>query len=197
MSGGRQRQYSSLYHAAIQLGRIAGLPPQVPGTYKALRIVGLAHEASKPQRERMLQAGVMHAKFEDNEWVINSAINTLQRNTQILNPDGTSYLHQVKRIAAQLNKELIINARTRRDSDGNRAFIGSNRNRASAAEVKSFAEGFLQSRTATPSIDNLIVSFNSVTVERSGSKWFVRYAFQGNTEIDGLYFTGVQLDLGN
>lgn len=177
----------SLYHAAMWCGRTAGLEPQVPLTYKTLRISGLQHELKKSQREQALLAGVGHTRFVQNiGWVVNQGINTSQQNSNVINPNGTSPEIQIMRIIHQINKELIINATPR--------FVGGNLNTSSAEDVKAFTEGYLTSRTATRLQDNLILSFQNITVQLVNDYWNVRYCFVANGPINRLFFTGVLLD---
>jgi hypothetical protein len=188
-SGLGYRMLPSLYHAAMVCGRTAGLEPQVPVTYKTIRISGLVHELKKSQREQALLAGVLHTRFVPNMgWVINQGINTLQNNQNLILTDGTSPEIQVMRIIHQINKELVINATPR--------FVGGNLNTSSAEDVKAFVEGYLASRTATRQVDNLLISWNKVTVTLADSNdaWNVRYCIIINSPINRIFFTGVILD---
>lgn len=177
-----------IYHTAAALGRIAGIEPQTPGTWKKLVFSNFLHDLKKSEREVALQAGVLHSRFVAGiGWVMNQAINTLQTNTQLINPDGSSYEISIMRIAAQLNKELSINARQR--------YVGGNANTASPAELKAFVEGFLLQRTATVNQDNLILSYKNVTVNLVQDYYDVKYAFVPNGPINKLFFTGFVLDI--
>lgn len=190
-----ERTLDSIYHTAIVAGRTAGLAAQVPSTWKSLRITGVVHDCNRQERKKLLNAGVIHAKYVDNEWVINQTVNTLQDNaTLFVNGQEKSHIHQIGRIAAQLNKELVIEARTARDADGNRAFIGGNRNTASAVDIQQFVIGRLQDRTARPSADNLIISFKNVKVSSTPDGWDISYSFTPNGEVNKLFITGFILD---
>lgn len=181
------RELSSLYHAAMVCGRTAGLQPQVPVTYKDLRIKGLKHELSKTERETALRGGVLHTKFVSKMgWVVNQGINTLQLNDYLVYPDGGSPEIQVMRIEHQLNKEIIINATP--------LFVGGNRNTVSPEDIKLFIEGLLQGRTATTQDDNLIISSQNVSVVLKGTDYETRYCFIVNSPINRLFSTGVILD---
>jgi hypothetical protein len=185
--GGGEKALSSIYTAALALGRTAGLEPQVPATWKDIRINRPVHELSKKQRETALATGVLHIRYVDGKgWVINQAINSMQRNDILFTPDGDSYEVSIERIKMQLNKELIINSRV--------LFVGGNYNTASAEDVKLFTEGYLQSRTARPGQDNLIKSSRDVKVVLSGDAWSISYGFVPNGPINKLFFTGVMLD---
>lgn len=177
----------SLYHAANILGRLAGLEPQTPLTFKAIKMSDFNHKLGLRERERALQAGVIHNRFVPGIGnVVNQGINTLQRNTILINPDGTSFEFSIMRIAAQLNKELILNMRP--------LFVGNNIGSASPADVKTFVEGYLFSRTATSAQDNLIISFKNVTVRLIEDYYDIKYGFVPNGPINKLFVTGFMLD---
>src|ERR1035437_2723059 len=147
----------SLYHAALVCGRANGLEPQAPVTYKDLRMKGLTHVLSQKQREQALTAGVTHAKnVAKLGWVVNQGITTLQSNASQIYPDGTSPSIQIMRIFHQINKELMINATAR--------FPGGNLKTVSSAELKAFVEGYLDSRTVQVDVDNLLITWRTVTV---------------------------------
>ena len=186
------RRWPTLVNAAYVLGRCAGLQPQVPVTSKSLGIDGEAHKLSPKQQEQALDAGLLTTYFDSdfNAFVVLQGINTLQNNTNVINTDGTSYSWQAERIKAQLNKDIVINAKIQLLGDPN----GVNRNTLSAERLKNWTESFLETKKATPSQDNLIISYSNVTVTKLQNTYDVRYGFVGNGEIDQLYFTGVILD---
>jgi hypothetical protein len=185
--GGGFEKLSAFYHAANITGRLGGLEPQTPLTFKAIKITDFNHQLGLRERERALQAGVIHNRLVPGIGnVVNQGINTLQRNTQLINPDGTSFEISIMRIAAQLNKELILNMRP--------LFVGNNVGSASPADVKSFVEGYLFSRTATSAQDNLILSFKNVTVRLIEDYYDIKYGFVPNGPINKLFVTGFMLD---
>ena len=186
-TAGGEKELASIYHAALYLGRTAGLEPQVPSTWKDILISSPVHELSKKERQLALMGGVIHQRYvEGKDWVINQSINTLQRNEVLFLPDGDSYEVSIERIRSQINKELIYNSRIK--------FVGGNLNTASAEDVKVFTEGYLYSRTVRPNLDNLIMSFRDVKVTLQGDAWKIGYAFVPNSPINKLFFTGVMLD---
>lgn len=177
----------SIYHAANFAGRLGGLEPQTPATFKALKAKTFNHSLGIREREKALQAGVVHNRFVPGIGnVVNQAINTLQRNTQLINPDGTSFEISIMRIGAQLNKELTLNMRP--------LFVGNNRGVITAADVKSFVEGYLLSKTATDTEDNLIISFKNVSVRLVEDYYDIKYGFIPNGPINKLFVTGFMLD---
>ena len=177
----------SFYHAACVVGREAGLAPQTSLTFKAIRPTIFNHQLKKSDREFALQNGVLHNRFVPGiGFVINQGINSLQRNTQMVNPDGTSCEKSIMRIAAQLNKELTLNMRP--------LFIGGNLFTASPADVKSFIEGYLIQKTASTNQDNLIISFKNVTVKQVQDYYQVSYKFGPNSPINKIFSTGFIID---
>lgn len=185
--GGGEKFLPSIYHAALYLGRTAGLAPQVPTTWKEINISKPEHILSKRERELALMAGVIHTKFVDGKgWVINQSINTMQRNDTLFLPDGDSYEVSIERIKNQLNKEIVLGSRI--------TFVGGNLATSSAESVKLYVEGYLESRKVVNGIDNLIISSRDVSVTLSGDSWITKYGFVANSPINKLFFTGTMLD---
>jgi len=186
------RQLPSLYHAAYVLGRTAGLPPQVPVTSKSIDVDGVTHQLSYKKRDKAIDSGVLHTFFDTDygSFVVNQGINTLQSNDFTVNPDGQTHSIQIARIKAQLNKEIIVNAK--KDLLGNPN--GVNRNTLSEEDVKQWLEGYLQSRIASDVADNLLIAYQDITVRRIQDYYDIKYGFYPNSEINKLFFTGLILD---
>ena len=185
--GSGLKTLTSFYHAACALGRLAGIEPQTPLTFKAIKPTIFNHQLKKSDREYALQNGVLHNRFVPGiGFVVNQGINSLQRNTQMINPDGTSFEISVMRISAQLNKELVLNMRP--------IFIGGNLNTSSPADVKSFVEGYLTRKTASKNQDNLIISFGKVTVKQIQDTYRIDYVFVPNSPVNKIFATGFILD---
>lgn len=185
------RVWDSHYHAAYITGRLAGLPPQVPITFKAIEIDGLVSKLNVLNREDALDAGVLVTNWDADRglYIVEQGINTLQDNDFTLNPDATSHVIQIKRIAAQLNKEIVVNAK--RDLLANP--VGVNRNTLSEKDVSDWLKGYLERKIATDDVDNLILSFSDITVTRQEDAYFVTYKFEPNSEIRIVFFTGFML----
>lgn len=178
---------SALYHAACVCGRLAGVLPQTSLTFKGIRPKEWRHQLTKTQRETALQAGVLHNRFVPFlGYVVNQSINTLQKNTQMINPDGTSAEISIMRIAEQLNKELVLNMRP--------IFVGQNLNTASPADVKAFIEGYLTFKTASKTQDNLIIKFSDVAVRQIQDYYEVSYNFVPNSPLNKIFVTGFIVD---
>ncbi len=184
---GEQERLPAVYHAANVVGRLGGLEPQEPITFKALRINNFVHNLNQSEREEALQSGVLHNRTVAGIGsVINQGINTLQNNLQEINTDGTSFEISIMNIAAQLNKELILNMRP--------IFVGGNRGRITSADVQSFVEGYLLSRTALDNVNNYIIRYEQVTVTLSQGSYNITYRYVPNGPINKLFVTGFMLD---
>lgn len=186
------RKLPSLYHAALHLGRIAGLAPQVPPTFKAIDIDGLEHNLTTREQETALNAGVLATVYDRDfqDFIILQGVNTLQNNEFLVNADATSYSIQLKRIVSQINKELIINSKLQLLNQSE----GVNRSTLSSKNVEDWVKGYLQRITATTTTDNLILSFRDVTVKVQADAYKVSYGIVPNTEINKLFFTGFILE---
>jgi hypothetical protein len=188
------RIWDAQFHAAALLGRLCGLPPQVPLTFKSVGIEGLVHNLNQREREQALAAGILTSYFDTdfNDFICLMDINSLQNNANLINPDGTSYSIQVMRIAGQINHDLIVNAKIQLMGQPN----GVNRNTLSANYVKNWTMGFLQTKVATASQDNLILSFpgDQITVTPIEDSYWVSYAIVINNEIDKIFFTGFMIE---
>jgi len=177
----------SLYNAAMVCGRIAGLQPQVSGTWKDIRVSGVTNPLSQPDRVRALEGGVLHLKLVGTSWVINQSINTQQVNTNIVDTSGNSPEISVMRIKHQLNKELVQNAGP--------LFVGGNLFTSSDADVEAFTESFLQKRTVIPGkTDGYIMAFKNIAVGQSNGVKSISYCFQVNEPVNQALFTGTMYD---
>jgi len=190
------KEYESLYKAAAVLGRTCGLPPQTPLTFKRIDIDGDLHLMNEKERQTALDHGVLHTKFDEEMsppgFIVNQGVTTIQSNDFLVNDDGTSHELTIKRIAAQLNKELVVNAR--RALLGNQQ-SGPNRGTLNAAVVKTWTENYLKGKVATPTQDNLIITFNTVVAEIRGDGMFVTYRFEPNGPINKIFFTGFMINI--
>jgi hypothetical protein len=183
-------QRSALWTAAYVLGRTAGLPPQTPVTYKAIGVKGIVDELTRTDREIALQAGVLHVKYDsDLGFIVNQGVNTLQDNSRLNNPDGTSHDLALMRIDSMLVNELQTNAKLR-------GFVGSSSGQTTDAELVSFTQGYLQSRTANPTRDGLILEYGGVTVTRpedAPDARHVSFWYRTNGPVNKVLFTGYKV----
>lgn len=180
------KNYDSYYKAALMLGREAGLEPQVPLTFKDIDIDGEVHPLNDKEVVIALDAGLLVSRLEGASFDIVKGVNSLQKNTFLVNDDGTIHSKQIKRIARQINKELIVNSKEQLLKDPS----GVNRNTLSELDVQKWTEGYLTRKIAVPTADNLILTFQEVVVTREQDAYKITYKFTPNSEISFLFFTG-------
>lgn len=176
----------SIYHAARVLGREAGLAPQVPLTFKNIRVDGLAHLLNDKEIVQGLDGGVLMTNLDAGSFDIVKGINTLQRNDNLINEDGTTSSKQIRRVSRQINKELIFNIKRQLLKQPN----GVNRNTLTAEDVQEYVKGYLRNISANTITDNLILGFENVTVELVQDAYQVNYEIITNREISFVLLTG-------
>lgn len=175
-----------IYLAATIVGMAAGQAPQTPLTFQRVGYQSFVYDLKKKEREKALQAGIMHVRNISGYWCVNQGVTTLQDNKKTIANDGQSMELSIELIKAQLNKEMIIDAATR--------FTGKTSSQASPQTVKNFVETKLNSVTASTDSDNLIVSWKNVKVSAKNSDYFITYDFIPNIPVNKLFFTGNILD---
>lgn len=185
------REFDTLSLAASVAGRIAGLPPQVPGTFKDIDIDGLKTPLTDGQLEDALDAGLMTINWDNDLKVfcITRAINTLQNNDNLQNPDGSTFSIQISRICTQLNIEVVINAKKQIFSSNDTANLFT----VSTSYLKNWIKSYLSTKIATPQQDNLILGVKDVSVEKQGDALYASYEFYPNSEVAFLFFTGIAI----
>ena len=184
------RVYDSIYKAAVVLGREAGLEPQVPIGFKSIGVEGEEHQLTDKEVEVGLDAGVVMARRVGSTFDIVKGINSLQLNDFLVNQDGTTSSKQIRRIARQLNKELVVNVTNNLFKNP----AGVNRNTLSDTDVLVFVEGYLKNKVARDTDDDLILSFGDITVVTNGDAYDVTYSIVPNFEVNFAFFTGFLLD---
>ncbi len=188
------RYYESIYKTAAIVGRVAGLPPQVPLTFKRIKISGEEHKLTKKEKISLLDSGVIYTYYDADfkGHVVGQGVNTLQDNENLINDNGTSHSIQVRRITAQMNKEIEVNAKKQLLGDPN----GVNVNTLSPQIIKDWLAGYLKKKVAKPESDNLIVGYEtaSITVLKVQDAHQITYGFYPNTEINKLFITGFMLN---
>lgn len=190
INGTEFKDRPTIFKAANVLGRIAGLPPQVPPTFKNIGINGEVHQLRDRDVELGLDSGVLMTRQYKGSFEIVKGINTLQQNLNLINADGSTPSIQLGRIERQLNKELVAGLKDSLLKKPN----GANRNTVKAEDVKTFVENYLQTKTATDLVDNLILSFQSVSVVKNQDAYEVTYVFTPNFEVSIIMSTGVIVD---
>lgn len=178
---------SSLYSAALVVGRKAGMLPQTPLTQKTIRVGKPNTQLDKGQRELALGAGVLHFKKDNQKgWIINQGVNTLQVNDYMINNNGTSPEESIVAIKQQLNREI---------QEGAKQFLGGNLFNASQSVMEKFLTKTLYDRKAIPGTrDGLIVWFANAKAVRTGTTWNLTYDFQANSPINKVFSTGTIID---
>lgn len=177
---------TSLHKAAVVCGRLAGLEPQIPITFKTLKIDGEIHQLSTKEQKQGLKYGVLMTGKDGQLFRCVQGVTSIQANDFLINPDGSTHSIQLRRMIAQVNKELVVNATEQllKNPDG------TNRNTLTASDLKTFTEGYLRSRTATTTEDNMIITFRNVVVTLDNDAYKVTYDVVFNTEVTKLFFTG-------
>ena len=186
--GNGTKELPSIYLAAAIIGLAAGQAPQQPLTFKRVGYQSFAYDLKKKEREKALQAGIMHVRNLSGYWCVNQGITTLQDNKKSIASDGQTMELSIALIKAQLNKELIVDSANR--------FIGdTSAVNASPQTIKNFTETKLSSLTAKTGEDNLLKSWKNVKVVQKNSDFQITYDFSPNLPVNKLFFTGNILDL--
>ena len=180
------KQLNAIYLAASLVGLKAGMAAQTPLTFKRVGYQSFAYDLKQKEREKALQAGIMHVRNVSGYWCVNQGVTTLQANKKTIADDGQTFELSVSLIKAQLNKELILEGQTR--------FTGMTAAQASPEAVKNFTETKLASFVASPGNDNLIISWKNVKVTAKGSDFFITYDFIPNVPVNKTFFIGNILD---
>lgn len=177
---------TSFHKAARVCGRMAGLEPQIPLTFKTLRVDGEIHKLSLKEQKAGLKNGVLMTISDGSQFRIVQGVTSIQNNDYLINPNGSTHSIQLRRMIAQVNRELVVNATQQLLKNPE----GTNRNTLTASDIKTFTEGYLKGRTATATTDNMIISFRNVVVTIDNDAYKVTYDVIFNTEITKLFFTG-------
>ena len=180
------KQLHSIYLAATVIGLNAGLAPQTPITFRNLGYQSYAYDLKKKEREKALQAGILHVRNVSGYWCVNQGITTLQDNKKTIANDGQSFELSIELIKSQLNKELVL--------EGQQRFTGMTAAQANPQSVKDFTETKLASFIASVGNDNLIISYKNVKVRAQNSDYFITYDFVPNVPVNKTFFTGNILD---
>ncbi len=182
------RTWDALYHTCVQLGRLAGLEPQIPSTFKRLKIDGIVDSLDDNRQEIALDSGILTTIFDTDslDFRVLQAINSLQNNSQLLNSDSSSFSIQLMRIIAQLNRELTVKAKLEILHNPQGVNIGT----VSAEYLKNWTESYLETRVVTPTEDNLIISYQDVTATLIADAYEVTYSVVANTEVTKIFITG-------
>lgn len=186
--GNGTKELPSIYLAAAIIGLAAGQAPQQPLTFKRVGYQSFTYDLKKKEREKALQAGIMHVRNLSGYWCVNQGITTIQDNKKSIASNGQTMELSIALIKAQLNKELIVDSANR--------FIGdTSAVNASPQTIKNFTETKLSSLTSKTGEDNLLKSWKNVKVVQKNSDFQITYDFAPNLPVNKLFFTGNILDL--
>lgn len=184
--GNGTKKLPTIYLAAAIMGMNAGMAAQTPLTFKQVGYQSFAYDLKRKEREKALQAGIMHVRNISGYWCVNQGVTTLQNNKQTIAPDGQSLELSISLIKAQINKELILEGQVR--------FTGNTVAQASPESVKNFTETKLASLVARPGEDNLLISWKNVGVTGRNGDYFITYDFVPNVPVNKTFFIGNMLD---
>lgn len=184
--GNGTKQLPTIYLAADIIGLNAGMAAQTPITFKRVVYQSFAYDLKKRERERALQAGIIHMRNVSGYWCVNQGVTTLQDNKKTIANDGQSFELSIELIKAQLNKELILEGQTR--------FTGMTAAQASPEAVKNFTETKLDSLVASVGNDNLLISWANVNVSADNGDYTITYDFTPNVPVNKTFFVGNILD---
>ena len=76
--GNGTKELPSIYLAAAIIGLAAGQAPQQPLTFKRVGYQSFTYDLKKKEREKALQAGIMHVRNLSGYWCVNQGITTIQ-----------------------------------------------------------------------------------------------------------------------
>jgi hypothetical protein len=187
------REYSVLGSLCLVIGRLGGLAPQTPLTFKALGMSAVTHVLTEKERSKAIKAGLLAVKFDTDikRFVITWGLTSLQDNEGIVTPQGASREISIMRIAAQINRDVVVNSKIQLLANQSQ---GPNRNTLSANDVKDWVEGFLDSKIATSTTDNLLISYRDVTVSVRNDAYYIDYVLVPNWPVNFLFFTGTMVE---
>ena len=182
-----------LYKAALVTGRLAGLDPQTPATFKGLSIAGEAHSLTDEEVSIGLKAGVLMTRFSSELQFIAivQGINTIQLNQFVVNSDGSSHQISLVRILRQLLRGMKQQAVV--DLLGDQV-SGPNRNTIDSETVRVWVVNYLKDAEATNTVDNLIISSRDVTVAVVSDAYEVTFGVEPNYEVNKIFLTARILD---
>lgn len=184
--GNGTKTLAPIYLAADIIGIAAGMAPQTPLTFKRVGYQSFKYDLKRKEREKALQAGILHTRNVSGFWCVNQGVSTLQANKKTIANDGQSFEISIALIKAQLNKELIIDGQTR--------FTGRTAAQSSPQDVKNYTETKLASFVASPGNDNLIISWKNVKVSAVNGDYTITYDFVPNVPVNKTFFIGNILD---
>jgi len=191
------RKYESIVKAAAVLGRICGLPPQVPVTFKSVNIDRDLHNLTELEINTGLQRGLTMTQFDTelNDYIVVQGITSIQpvKNDNLIEDvggDAVSFDIAVERVIAQVMKLFSINVKR---SLLNQSF-GVNKSTLNQTVVSNWTKDFLSGLLATPTADNLLISFKNILVTTISDTIYVEFEIEPNTPINKICIIGTLID---
>lgn len=185
--------HDPMVSAAYVVGRICGLSPEISATMKSIGIDGMDVEPSTTNLEDMLDGGVLCPYYDSDlgYYCLSQAVNSLQKNSNFINEDCTTYSIQAKRIIAQVMKNLQQRAKI--EFWGGET--GVNRGTLSDAYLRAWTKGKLESLTVSQdkTENNYLLTYEVTKIETNEDNKFVYFTFTVNGEVSKVFFTGVVL----
>jgi hypothetical protein len=183
--------HDALVTAAKIGGRIFGLSPEIPGTLKSLGFDGMVTEPSDTDLETMLDAGVITPYYDSDlgYFAMSQAVNSLQKNTELINDDCSTFSIQCKRILAQTVKNLVKQSKI--DFWGSKGEDkAANKANLSEAYVKAWTETQLSRLSVAPNKteNNYLITYKVTKVEIVQDYINVYLAVTVNSEITKVFF---------
>ena len=185
-------EHDALVTAAKVAGRIFGLSPEIPGTLKSIGFDGLVEEPSDVELENLLDAGVITPYYDSDlgYFALSQAVNSLQRNTELINDDCSTFSIQCKRILAQVVKNLIKQSKIDFWGSNNSEDKIANKTNLSEAYVKAWTETQLNKLSVAPNKteNNYLINYEITKVEIVQDYINVYLAVTVNGEITKVFF---------
>ncbi len=175
--------HSPMYFAALCCGLAAAVSPEIPLTRKAVICNGfeqLTEVMTRARREDLIKSGVLFGRYiEEQGYVINQGINTIQKNDQLWNYiERTSPEISLVRTRDQIGREFSKGAE--------KLGVGGNIQIITPAVVEGFSKrtlkGFVQR--------NLIITFSEPVILQEADYYDISFTWDGNNPINFMLSTG-------
>lgn len=180
--------HDSIATAAACIGRIFGLSPEIAGTLKSIDFDGMEIEPSDTDLEDFLDSGVVSPYYDSDlkGFVLSQVCTCLQKNTALINEDCTTFSVQVKRILAQVVKNLVL--QSKEDFWGGEQ--GVNKSTLSDSYLKAWTQTLLNRLSTAPNKEenNYLLNYDVVKVETDQDTKKVSLSLTVNGEITKVFF---------
>ena len=180
---GQTVELGSVYKAAIVMGRVFGLPPQIPATAKSLSYLRDVSGLTAAQETVATRNGVIITKRGPvGGFEILRDINTLQQNSSLFMRNGESYDGTITSMSRFTAKQLKV---TLRSFQFNRGPVGgANRANFSPAEAEEAVKDVLNTLVASPTADNVLIRYSNVRTVAEADAYKTEVRLQLNTPVN-------------